>query len=105
MPQFLNGGSASGAFGSLGPQMQSFQHVGSQRSLNLNYGGGAYSSGNSYQNVSQPNGASSLPLNSANPAVNGTDVHLNSLKICFKQAANSLTQLYKQSTFSYNVAY
>ena len=35
----------------------------------------------------------------------GTDVHLNSLKICFKQAANSLTQLYKQSTYSYNIAY
>lgn len=39
------------------------------------------------------------------PSTNGTDVHLNSLKICFKQAANSLTQLYKQSTYSYNIAY
>lgn len=38
-------------------------------------------------------------------SVNGTDAHLNSLKVCFKQAANSLTQLYKQSTFSYNIAY
>eukprot|EP00347_Sterkiella_histriomuscorum_P001865 403370382 len=39
------------------------------------------------------------------PQVNGTDAHLNSLKACFKQAANSITSLYKQSTFSYNIAY
>jgi hypothetical protein len=25
--------------------------------------------------------------------------------VCFKQAANSLTQLYKQSAYSYNIAY
>lgn len=51
------------------------------------------------QTHAQPN------IGATAPVVNGTDVHLNSLKICFKQAANSLTQLYKQSTFSYNIAY
>jgi hypothetical protein len=37
--------------------------------------------------------------------MNGADIHLNSLKTSFKQAANALTSLYKQSSFSYNVAY
>ena len=32
-------------------------------------------------------------------------MHLSALKDSFKQAANSLTQLYKQSSHSYNVAY
>lgn len=31
----------------------------------------------------------------------GTDIHLQYLKDSFKQAANSLTQLYKQSSHSY----
>ena len=35
----------------------------------------------------------------------GAEVHLGALKDSFKQAANSLTQLYKQSSHSYNVAY
>ena len=35
----------------------------------------------------------------------GTDIHLQYLKDSFKQAANSLTQLYKQSSHSYQVAY
>lgn len=35
----------------------------------------------------------------------GADAHLQHLKDSFKQAANSLTQLYKQSSHSYNVAY
>lgn len=35
----------------------------------------------------------------------GADMHLQHLKDSFKQAANSLTQLYKQSSHSYNVAY
>lgn len=38
-------------------------------------------------------------------ATGGADVHLQALKDSFKQAANSLTQLYKQSSHSYNVAY
>ena len=33
------------------------------------------------------------------------ELHLVALKDSFKQAANSLTQLYKQSSASYNVAY
>ena len=33
------------------------------------------------------------------------ELHLVALKDSFKQAANSLTQLYKQSSSSYNVAY
>ena len=33
------------------------------------------------------------------------ELHLVALKDSFKQAANSLTQLYKQSNQSYNVAY
>lgn len=33
------------------------------------------------------------------------ELHLVALKDSFKQAANSLTQLYKQSSTSYNVAY
>mmetsp|Transcript_1083 Transcript_1083/g.670 ORF Transcript_1083/g.670 Transcript_1083/m.670 type:complete len:102 (+) Transcript_1083:136-441(+) len=36
---------------------------------------------------------------------NGSDAHLSNLKNSFKQAANSLTQLYKQCNNSYNVAY
>ena len=32
-------------------------------------------------------------------------MHLEALKDSFKHAANSLTQLYKQSSESYNVAY
>jgi hypothetical protein len=35
----------------------------------------------------------------------GAEQHLSALKDSFKQAANSLTQLYKQSSHSYNVAY
>ena len=35
----------------------------------------------------------------------GADIHLQALKDSFKQAANSLTTLYKQSSHSYNVAY
>ena len=35
----------------------------------------------------------------------GSEAHLQHLKESFKQAANSLTQLYKQSSHSYNVAY
>ena len=35
----------------------------------------------------------------------GADSHMSGLKTSFKQAANSLTQLYKQCTYSYNVAY
>ena len=35
----------------------------------------------------------------------GAELHLGALKDSFKQAANSLTQLYKQSSHSYNVAY
>ncbi|CDW82733.1 UNKNOWN [Stylonychia lemnae] len=47
------------------------------------------------------------PQNASNPNQNsaGAEAHLSSLKACFKQAANSLTSLYKQSTFSYNIAY
>lgn len=33
------------------------------------------------------------------------ELHLVALKDSFKQAANSLTQLYKHSSQSYNVAY
>ena len=33
------------------------------------------------------------------------ELHLVALKDSFKQAANSLTQMYKQSSQTYNVAY
>ena len=53
-----------------------------------------------------PRQSNSFSQNQQIPAYNnGADAHLNSLKNSFKQAANSLTQLYKQSTYSYNVAY
>ena len=38
-------------------------------------------------------------------AMVSAEAHLVALKDSFKQAANSLTQLYKQSSQSYNVAY
>ena len=85
--------------------MQSFQHVANPRVLNQNYGGEVMGAQNLGQNTQAQQTHAQPNIGATAPVVNGTDVHLNSLKICFKQAANSLTQLYKQSTFSYNIAY
>jgi hypothetical protein len=42
---------------------------------------------------------------STNEPINGAESHLMAMRDSFKLAANSLTEFYKQSSHSYNVAY
>ena len=59
---------------------------------------------------SSANGGSSQRVASLDQAESlgssfGADNHLQAIKDSFKQAANSLTEFYKQSSHTYNVAY
>ena len=66
----------------------------------------AHSSVEFNQNQQQPDMQQHAPSQGGNSvAMVSAELHLVALKDSFKQAANSLTQLYKQSSQSYNVAY
>lgn len=59
----------------------------------------------SQQPPSNPQALSTQSNSAVSGSSSGSEAHLSSLRACFTQAANSITSLYKQSTFSYNVAY